>query len=99
MPKGDDVSGCISADWCILGNHRVLLALTPTLILAAERGFIKSTENVIHLYSYYICYKDLNPNMELQGEEKIEIDSSDHKNKRNSKHVLNSKKYIWVLYF
>lgn len=81
MPKGDDVSGCISADWCILGNHRVLLALTPTLILAAERGFIKSAENVIHLYSYYISYKDLNPNMELWGDEKIEIDSFDHKNK------------------
>lgn len=67
MPKGDDVSGCFSADCCILGNHRVLLALTPTLILAAERGFIKSTENVIHLYSHY---KDLNPSMELWGDEK-----------------------------
>lgn len=74
MPKGDAVSRCVSADQCILVNHIVLLALTPTLILAVERGFIKSTENVIHLYLYYICYDDLNPNIEVWGDAKIETD-------------------------
>lgn len=81
MPKGDAVSRCISADQCILVNHTVLLALTSILILAVERGFIKSTENVIHLYLYYICYEDLKPNTQLWGDAKTEMDQSDHKNK------------------
>lgn len=70
MAKGDAVSRCLSADLCILVNHIVLLASTPMLILAGKRGFIKSTENLIHLYLCYICYEDLNPNTELWGDAK-----------------------------
>lgn len=54
MPKGDILSSCTSADEHTSVNHTVLLAQTPTLILAVQKDFIKNTESVIHCLFVYL---------------------------------------------
>lgn len=55
MPKGDILSSCTSADEHTSVNHIVLLAQTPTLILAVQKDFIKNTESVIRCLFVYLC--------------------------------------------